>query len=128
MKTVLLICILLAATIAIWSGATLAYFCAGLALVSYYELCYRRDRIDLACIVGGVFFISCGFLALHDNLIMTGSDSAYVQLTTFVAPVALVLLATLVFCIGLVERAALRPDLEESSADLPGGNHRRSRL
>lgn len=109
MPTLLALCSLVALTTGFWVANIFVWLFVGLGVVVALSLGLYQRRMPLAGMLTSACYIASGFLALHSTIAgMAGIDGIALepQVTTFAAPIILVLAAALTFCIALVEHQA----------------------
>lgn len=107
MKFLLTICTATAILTAIWATTIFVWLFVGLGISCAVALGVTHRDSELSSLIASAFFIAAGFIALHTGIATMATDTLRPQVTTFAAPVVLVLTSCLLFCIALVERNAL---------------------
>ncbi|WP_417688004.1 hypothetical protein [Pseudidiomarina sp.] len=113
MKLLLILCANVALLTAVWTANIFVWFFVVLGIICALSLGVIQHHRELSSLIGSAFFIAAGFTSLHAGITTMATDTLQPQVTTFAAPVALVLLSCLLFCIAMVERSAV------NAAELP---------
>lgn len=107
MKFLLILCAGVALVTAIWTANIFVWLFVALGIICALSLGVIQHHRELSSLIGSAFFIAAGFTALHARITTMATDTLEPQVTTFAAPVVLVLLSCLLFCIAMVERSAV---------------------
>ncbi len=110
MKLLLILCSCIALLTAFWVANMFVWLFVGLGLICALSLGIVQRHSELSSLVASAFFIASGFTALHVTITSMASSSVSPQVTTFAAPVVLILTSSLLFCVAMVERHAAMSD------------------